>query len=454
MVSGPAVPAFPARRGRRGLPQTSAPADLFQGIPGGEKKSEYGADIRTWPKWPGWAKQALRDAYGPYAAWAQGACPLYAAYAASGFAVKPDGFDAAFSSVTDLDPHPVADPPVNIQPDDPLTADIPWAMLESKDAFALYVRLVAAQLAMEIGGCLPWSVTGYSPADLAPLFDGRLFARYVTEGPSYWGDMTETGHVITTTVTPAPPLIVLGFLAQNGLIGSNRVETLTRVLEWERNNLRHYIGGEPNPPLGAGVVYFGYNGRAPVSRMINGTSMVAPVFQSNGGFFFDPAVRHWVGGCGGAAGFTAAVLRLVNIPAHISAHSHWHNRFAVGNGVHVATAHGDDPYGLAGAPEIPTSGILLDDATFHAWFLDEDDSDVWERYVGRRHADLYLQYLPVYLVKKHCQDLAAGASHADSKVYGSVFSTTYSVAEVESLGLWTGLDAKVISLGGCAAIGP
>ena len=94
------------------LSKAVRPADIIQALPGGVKATEYGADARSWSKWPAWAQQTLRDRFTAYDAWAQNACPLYTAYAASGFTVRPAGFDAAFSSLVDLDPHPIADPPV------------------------------------------------------------------------------------------------------------------------------------------------------------------------------------------------------------------------------------------------------------------------------------------------------------------------------------------------------
>ena len=435
------------------FPVSQVPGNLPEFLPGGIKTSEYGAEIRAWSKWPEWAKQQLRDRFTAYDQWAQAACGLYADYAASGFTVKPEGFDEAFSTVVDLDPMPVFDPPENIQPDDPLIDGTPWAMVSSADAFALYVRHVAAQLAIEINACVPWSALEYPSSDRTPLFDGRTMFRYVTKGASEWGEMSVTGHVVLAGLTPAPPLIVLGFLGQNGLIGSDRLDTVGRLFEWERSNLRHVIGGTPAVPVGAGVGYWGYNGRAPVSRMINGTVMAAPLEQSSGFMFFDPEVRHWVGGCGGASPFNAEVLRTINIAAHRTSYGHFQNRFALGGGVHKGIGHGDDPYALASAPEIPAIEILIDDATFHDWFVNESDPIERLKKVGRRTADLYLQYLPQVLLGKHCQDLAAGTDHVHSAVYNYAFASSYTVDEAEAAGLWTGLDAKLAEIGGCAALG-
>lgn len=443
------------------FPDKLFPGKLHERIPGGIKKSEYGAEIRSWSKWPDWARDELNAQVVTYRSWTQSACQLYSAYAATEFTEKPPGFDNWFSSIVDLDPMPVTDPPLNIQPDDPTVDGVPWAMVSSHDAFALYVRLVAAQLAIELTDCVPWSLLDYATSDLAPLFDGRRIFRYVPAGNSEWGTMTESGHIISTTVTPAPPLIVLGFLAENGLIGSDRTETIVRLLDWERNHLRHVIGGgTTNPLLGAGILYWGYNGRAPVSRMISGTIMAGPLYGSNNSiYYYDPELRHWVGGCGGASGFNEQVFRVVNIAAEQTNYSHFQNRFSLAQGVHVAIAHADDPYGIASAPEIPMHEILIDDATFHAWFVNETDSTEQLKNISRQTADLYLQYLPHVLLKLHCYDiLYYFNNHASSNVYDHAFMATYSVAEMETMGLWTGIEDKLIELGGtvldgCAALG-
>jgi len=422
-------------------------------LPGGAKKSEYGAEIRAWNKWPEWEKQVLRARYTDYLSWAQTACVLYADYANSGFTIKPDGFDAAFSSINDVDPVPVTDPPINIQPDDPLVPKIPWAMLTSADAFALYARLVAAQLAVETSGCVPWSLEDYDTADLALLFDGRFTFRYVPAGISLW-HTTETGYLLDSGVTPAPPLVVLGFLGQNGLIGADREESLIRFLEWEREHLTHVIGGAaPANPLPAGILYWDYNGRPPVSRMINGTHMAEPIYYSWGSSFFDPEPRHWYNGCGGASFFNYHVLRVMNIAAEPTVYHHYQNRFAIDGGVHVGSCHGDDPYALQAAPEIPMAASLLDDATFHAWFVNQTDETQLKKTVGRCKGDLYIEYLPQILLVKHCRDLWQGDDHANSEVYQWVGTKTYTVEELEAIGLWTNLEAEVETLGGCEVFG-
>jgi len=432
-------------------PLTLKPGTLDQ-VPSGDQSSDMGAAIRDWTAWSDAARQQLRDRFDAYSAWAKTACPLYAQYAASNFAEKPAGFDEAFSTVVDPDPSPILDPPVNLQPDDVNIPGVPWTVLAANDAFALYVRLVAANLALELNHCVPWSLTEYNGAELALLLDGRSRFRWAPVGPSKWGDITVAGHVAASPVIPAPPLITLGFLAQNGLIGQDRLETVVRLFEWERQNLDHVASGTTDPPLPNGVEYFGYNGRTPLSRMINGTEMMLPVLTGGGGSLYDPLLRHWVGGCGGAASFNAEVLRLVNLPVESTTYGHNQNRFTIGPDQRVAVAHTDDPYGMRHAPEVPTAEVLIDDATFDAWFVNADQSE-WTANVSRRAADLYFQYLPADLLEYDCLDASLNRDHQNSLAYGRAFKGVYTVAEMEAKGLWDLMKAKIENAGGCSAFG-
>lgn len=420
--------------------------------PSGPQVSDQGGDVRAWPAWHEFHRQQLRDRFDAYVPLVTTACSLYDVYAASNFTLKPAGFDEAFSSLVDIDPVPVLDPPVNLQPDDPLVAGAPWTMIDSHQAFELYVRLVASQLVMEIDGCLPWSVDDYTGAELGLLFDGRTSFRYASAGPSAWGTMTATGHLSVGNVIPAPPMMVLGFLGQEGIIAPTRLESVERFLEWERTHLGHVYGGAPDPPLPSGELYWGYNGRAPVSRMLEARVMAAPIKFSNGVVHFDPEARHWVGGCGGASGFNAEILRVLNIPVERTVYGHQQNRFSVGVNHRVSTAHADDPYGMILAPEVPIGAILMDEPTFDAWFVNESDPVELDKNVSRWTRDLWITYLPMTLLKRHCADLANNKDHASGSVM-NMFKSVYTVADLEAKGLWEAIEAKLAGIGGCAALG-
>jgi hypothetical protein len=68
--------------------------------------------------------------------------------------------------------------------------------------------------------------------------------------------------------------------------------------------------------------------------------------------------------------------------------------------------------------------------------------------IGRRVYELALQYLPDYLLHLHCQDLAAGRAHNASSVYDA-FKSWYTVADLEAMNLWPGMDQCITERGGC-----
>jgi hypothetical protein len=71
--------------------------------------------------------------------------------------------------------------------------------------------------------------------------------------------------------------------------------------------------------------------------------------------------------------------------------------------------------------------------------------------VGRQVRELAIEHLPYYLLQRHCEDQAAGLSHADSRVY-ETFARDNTVAELQATTLWTRIDAQIAELGGCASV--
>ncbi len=69
------------------------------------------------------------------------------------------------------------------------------------------------------------------------------------------------------------------------------------------------------------------------------------------------------------------------------------------------------------------------------------------RNVEGRVAELSVQYLPAGLLGDYCADQAAGRSQADGWAAGNL--RLYTVAQLEKQHLWTRMDSKIRSLGGC-----
>lgn len=318
--------------------------------------------------------------------------------------------------------------------------DDQWAAtaLTIENAWPLYIAFVANSLHVEIRHRVPWRIAEATPEALDELFDSRALFRRDTNG-LYNVALEYIGHGSGGDVLPSPPDVVWRFFESNGFVGADRIDTIGRLLEWCRQNLKHYIGrmGAANAEQ-----HWQYRGVPPVSRIINGT-----VFTGLDGMFPNP--EHWTAGCHGTNGFLAATLRALNIPVdcirkagHATPKFVWDSRYL---------SHGDDPYDrYVRTASYPGTELLIDEGQYLQWF-DPQSPETHANNIGRRARELALIYLPTYLLRQHCGDLAAGRSHANSTV-AAVFSRWYTVAELEALQLWQRLDARVAVLGGCANV--
>jgi hypothetical protein len=71
--------------------------------------------------------------------------------------------------------------------------------------------------------------------------------------------------------------------------------------------------------------------------------------------------------------------------------------------------------------------------------------------VGRRVLDVGIKYLSNDLLRDYCADQAAGTPKASGQVAGD-FAGVYTVAELEAQNLWSRMDTKLSSLGGCGHV--
>jgi len=452
-----------------------------------------------WGQWPESYRQKVRDNFTFYSNWLKDAWPLYQQYEASNFAVKPAGFDEKFNYQKDLDSNPVTDPPVDLQPQDPKAGYI--EIVDPNTAFDLYAKTIAFELAWEMSGFATWSAADFGSHSLTVLFDGRKMFQYVTPGPTPMGVSKAAGYLLTGGVIPAPPLVSFNFLAKNGMLRSTRKETLIQYLDWERYNLSHTFPGETHSDCNKTVseIFWGSDGHeVPASIMMRGLEMACPLYQGQVQLNY-PGIRHWVGGCGGAAAFNEQTLRVINLPASNEIHGHFQNSFIIEpQPLHIAplnvstdstlfpnprpsfpyedgpknsrvwTDHADNPYNLSDSPEIPIDRILVDDDTFGHWFHPVDPNWPQEKKdaanhenlksVSRRPTDLRIEYLPFQMLADHCRYDQNVVSNADSFVYSNYFEssdpadTLYSADDLEKMHFWERMLAKVDSLGGCQAI--
>ena len=319
--------------------------------------------------------------------------------------------------------------------------------LSKNHAWPLFVAQVAYSLAVETGEWVPWSLTEYSQEELVELFDGtRVF----------YLDTDSGGYFIRIRSIPAPPDFTFEFLNANRMIAQDRLHTIENLLDWCRFNMVHFSSGGVGSSMIAGTMedHWQYRGAVPISRVILGT-----VRDS------DKRFSHFTAGCWGTTDFLSAVLRVVNIPVkHAQVREQAPLYFAhavpyfMSEGKYLS--HGDDPYsgGMISTPLIPIEELLIDEATYDAWFGPSVPPEVSN--VGRKPAELAIKYLPRILLRGRCYDLMNRNSSENSYVrklfwYLDAFKLfwyidfIYSLEELEAMNFWDRVDTQIDNLGGC-----
>lgn len=306
-------------------------------------------------------------------------------------------------------------------------------ILAPADAWAYFKASIALSLAVEMGGQVMWSLAGYSADQLTQLFDSREMFRW-NASPAGYRMNSMHGHIV-----PAPPAYSYEFLGTNNLIGHSVSDTLALVINWCRANLVHFSGGTTAANMEDQWQYRGY---PPMTRVLAGTVQTSrPAFGT----------MHRTAGCWGTTGLLRALLRTINIPVKLVTKAGHAQPWFMAAGRYLS--HGDDPYNALtkATPPIPAGEILIDQAKYDAWFgAGVSDTDR-ENNVGRRTRELAIAYLPNYLLRAHCSDIAAGKGHGEGQVF-EIFSRNYTVAQLEAADLWSRMDAKIAGFGGCAHI--
>ena len=333
-------------------------------------------------------------------------------------------------------PFQLEDPPPNMTnlADD----DYPSTVLSEEHAWALYLNHIAQSLANEFWNALGWSLEDLSAENLTIMLDSRSFFDWSTDEGGYLLDSGVVGRAL-----PAPPDEVYEFLSTNDLIAEDRLQTVGRLLNWCRHNLRHFTGGNSAQNM---EYQWQYRGFPPVSRILEGTPNTNP---SPG--YTDNQFKHRTVGCHGTNGFLRAVLRVVNIPVVYQRPPNSGHATPGFPSEGMYLSHGDDPYNrlTKSTPPYPAVDLLIDQAQYDTWFpLASSDPN---KNIGRQVKELALIHLPDYLLHLHCADIAAARPHDQSDVY-KTFDRWYTVAELEAMNLWNRLDQKVASFGGCEDI--
>jgi len=308
-----------------------------------------------------------------------------------------------------------------------------FSVLSKADAWAYFKASVAQSLTIEMQQQVAWSLQGYATDQLAQLFDGREMFRWngIPEG---YRINSMHGHLV-----PAPPSFSYAFLGSNGLLGHTRIDTIGRLVGWCRDNLVHFSGGTTAANM---EDQWQYRGFPPLSRVINGTVRLS--MPASG-------MKHRTAGCWGTVGLFRALLRAVNIPVKLVSNAGHAQPWFMSEGRYLS--HGDDPYNAltSSEPPYPATELFIDQSIFDVWYGPGVSAEKRKDNIGRRPRELALVHLPNYLLHAYCDDLHDGKSHGAGKVY-EIFSSDYSVVELETLNLWTRMDAKIAGFGGCAHV--
>lgn len=308
----------------------------------------------------------------------------------------------------------------------------PTTVLGREDAWRIFLSHVANSLFMEISGELNWSMKHYSADQLAMLLHSRSFFRWLDSYGGYWLDDETTGWITPTTAG-----FLLRFIKTNGptgLIAASSAETIANVLEWCRHFLVHFVGGFEARNVEDTWEYRGY---PPIVRMVKAN-------RNNN-----------TAGCWGTAGFIKAVLRIVNIPVEVVpiGWSGLHEGcYFVREANHLT--HGDDVYSTLtySTPPFPVKEVMIDQDTYDSWFDYPDvPEETCQNNISRQDVELALEYLPDYLLELYCEDQNQNRPQ-DAGAVWSLFENFFTYQQLLDFGLWTRMQSKVESFGGCQNI--
>jgi len=354
-----------------------------------------------WKQWPSWAKQDLVDAFIHTVDWYNGGMVKY------------------YGAVA-------ADPPQMLNQAWLMNGGGGVAVYdETTVAWPIYVGHVALNLAAEIYAWVPWSLHNFDNGG------GMNHLLSYSDYFFYCDQYGAQGYCVTGS-TPSNATYVFKFFKTHNLIGSTKLDTINRVLDWARWNL-HHSGGKGYL---ADLQFFGYYGEPPVSRILEGT-LVAPPAPDD--WQMNP--HHWTEGCYGTTDFMRIFFKAVNIPVWSTEAGGGHvSPWFVSENLYLS--HGDDPYSADMKSDAPTSMLPINKATYDTWFPVNDPVTAAQN-TGRRNVEINVWYPSPWVLNLYCYDQANFKDHVSGRVFNEYFSKYYTVPQLENLGLWQRLDQKI-----------
>ena len=368
----------------------------------------------TWPDWPDGLRQDLAQRWQAMVGWYGAGMP------------SPDP-----ASFTDPIPRVDGDPSQNYD----------GFMMPAGRGRRMHLSHMANGLALEMTGRVPWSITTYSDEHLDILFSPTYWFHY--SEPPY---VTIEGYYYEDLMTPATPAHVMRFFTANDLLGTSALDTVARLVGWCRT-LIHFFVSTPGQPPDPHVFWGPDAPPIPASMLIDGTYYTGST---------TPVFGRYTYGCAGTAEFMKSVLRALNIPVEIRVPPCGHT-LPFFPTIHRALSHGDDPYDwiwrvtpFDGWPVPGPDEVLISEHTYNEWFDPTLDPNVMINNVGRRPAELAIEYQSGWLLDRYCQDTAAGLDHASGQVFESL-EHFYTSSELESQQLWQKLAKKAAATNYCGS---
>jgi hypothetical protein len=357
----------------------------------------------------------------------------------------------------------LVDPPVNQfnQPD----AAPALTEFSSTAAWHLYVNTIAQSLAVEVGGFVPWSITGYQANELQALFDSSNIVSLQMASANSLDPSVQPvwGYVPAGYTMDAPPTTYFQWLVNNNIIQGNHSATIDQLINWSRYNLLHILNWTDISALQF-QGWWNYRGSSPASAVLAGT--LGPYQTANPIPPFPPGLPHnWVYGCHGVVTLYRGLLRTINIPTDYV--------IEFGHGMPIwwtisqSLSHGDDvesqildknsaemnqPNTWEKWPKYaPAKDFPISLTDFNNWFTGPNSNYL---NVGRQAFEMWtIQYPDADMLTMYCSDKAHGLSPANGTVLaslqGSLLLDLFPLSSLESMGFWNTLAAYSAQFGFC-----
>ena len=322
-------------------------------------------------------------------------------------------------------------------------------------------HLFLAYLAVSLAGAVKetWPINTYITEELENLLDGTQMFQFISNiNDEYVGGYLFKAESFGLAI-PSPPSFITIFLVENNLYTLDRLKMIYNIINWCRENLKHYFSTANPASTAVMEAHWQYRGDTPVIKMIEGTIC---------DYLPELNVQHYTAGCSGTTGFLRSICRTLNIPVKAEYTAVHRQPNFINDELYLS--HADDLHDAnfkttplpneenllaEGEIYLPNAkDILIDKETYENWFETGDD-DQNRLNVSRRGREFAVKFISDVLLHAHCLDLREEKSHEDSHVYENWgLYSHYTIEELENLELWERIEAKIAAWGECENLPP